>query len=193
MAYPDRRTSLLQSKPTPADSRLKKASMPEQTGLYHFTNHHKGGRGNGQKIQHDTRTSTHLASEGCNTLLTYCYASKVTSDTSSTPTVRHHNLHLDYVSVGCFDSQMMDLLVYHPISRPWQELGRSESGSAMNADAGSPLEKWERETIRDQAWNGVAGIYGVSPASSPDIVLIHESSGLVKEGGSDKTQLKSLL
>jgi hypothetical protein len=63
----------------------------------------------------------------------------------------------------------------------------------MNADAGSPLERWERETIRDQAWNGVAGIYGVPPASSPNIVLVHEWSRPVKEGGNDKSQLKSLL
>jgi hypothetical protein len=192
MAYPDRRTSSLQSKPTPADSRLKEPSIPEQTGLCRFTNHHKGGCGNGRKIQNDTRTSTHLASEDCNTLPAYCSAGKVASEASSTPAVRHHHLHLD-VSIGYFDSQMMDLLGYHPISRPWQELGHSESGSAMSADAGSPLEKWERETIRDQAWNGVAGVYGVSPARSPDIVLAYEWSGPVKEGGSDKTQLKSLL
>jgi hypothetical protein len=167
--------------------------MPEQTGLYRFTNHHKVGRGNGRKMQHDTRAATHLASEGCNTLPAYCHVGEVTSEPLSTPTVRHHHLHLGDVPVGYFDDQLMDLLVYHPISRPWQELGRSESGSAMNADASSPLEKWERETIRDQAWNGVAGIYGRPPASGPDIVLVHEWSGPVKEGGSDKTQLKSLL
>jgi hypothetical protein len=192
MACPDRRTSSLQSKATLADSRLKCPPMPEQTGLCLFTNH-KGGRGNGRNIQRDTRTSTHLAAEGCNTLPAYCYAGKVTSETSSTSTVRHHHLHLDDVSVGCFDNQMMDLLVYHPISRPWQELTRSESGSAMNADVGSPLERWERETLRDQAWNGVAGIYGGPPAGSPDIVLVHEWNGPVKGFGSDKIQPRSLL
>jgi hypothetical protein len=167
--------------------------VSEQTSLCRSTNHHKIGRGNGRKMQHDTRASTHLASKGCDTVPAYCHAGEVTRETLSTPTVRHHHLHFGDVSVECFDNQMMDLLVYHPISRPWQELGRSESGSTMNVDASSPLEKWERETIRDQAWNGVAGIYGGPPASSPDIVLVHEWSGLVKEGGSDKTQLKSVL
>ena len=166
--------------------------MPEQAGLCRFTNHHKESRGNSRKIQHDTGTSTHLASEGCDTRPASCYAGMVTSEASSTPTMRHH-LHLGDVSAGYSDNQIMDLVVYHPISRPWQELGRSESGSAMNAVAGSPLERWERESIRDQAWNGVAGIYGVPDADSSNTGLLHEWSGPVKEGGSDKGQLKSRL
>src|SRR5438046_1341096 len=178
MAYPNRRISLVQPKAALADSRSKSPLMPEQTGLCRFTNHHKEGHGNSRKMQHHTGTSTHQPSEACDALPAYSYAGMVTSEVSSTPTMRHH-LHLGDVSVGYSDNQIMDLVVYHPISRPWQELGRSESGSAMNAVAGSPLERWERESIRDQAWNGVAGIYGGPDADRSNTGLLHEWRGQI--------------
>ncbi|MCJ1241566.1 hypothetical protein MMC14_009572, partial [Varicellaria rhodocarpa] len=54
-------------------------------------------------------------------------------------------------------SQSGNSAAYQPIPRPWKD---PNAGRTTKARSGtSPMERWQAESIRDQAWNGVAGAY----------------------------------
>jgi hypothetical protein len=103
-----------------------------------------------------------------------------------------HLFHPGDVPIRDIHRQMTDQLEYRPVCRPGQKVGSSESGGSMRAASGLPMERWERETSRDQAWNAVARIYGANPESSSDIHLVQGWMDFM-ESGSDNTQLNSLL
>jgi hypothetical protein len=193
MTDSDHRTSSLPSKATTANSKLKRPSIHDQVGLCHLTNHPKASSRNDQTIQHDTTAYKHPAPDRCNPLLVPRQAGKVANEYCSTSNVLPHHLCSVVVPLGYVDSQLTGLSAYRPVDRPGQELGCSESRSTMGAAAISPMERWERETIRDQAWNAVARIHGHHPESSPDINLVQGWMDFLEEIGSGETQLKSFL
>jgi hypothetical protein len=193
MTDSDHRTSSPPSKARTASSKSKRPSIPDQMGLCHLTNHPKASSHNDRTVQHGMTTYQHSTPERYNTLPAPRQSGKVANEYCSTSSVLPDHLCSVVVPVVPVDSQLTGLSAYHPIDRPGQELGCSESRSTMGAAAISPIERWERETIRDQAWNAVAQIHGHHPKSSPDIDLVQGWRDFLEEIGSDETRPKSFL
>jgi hypothetical protein len=81
----------------------------------------------------------------------------VSTPTTTTP----HQPHPNITSPKAVKPQMTAdaQQSYHPVPRPWQEARRCPPGTRTRntADGFAPMERWEQESLSDQAWNQVAG------------------------------------
>jgi hypothetical protein len=186
-------TSSPPSKAAIVHSRLNTPSTPDQMGLCHLTSNPKASSRNDRTIPHTIPGCKHPAPEHCNTLPAPRQVGKVTNEYSSTSIELPRHPCSVVTPVGYVDSQLTLSPAYRPIIRPGKEHGCSEDRTTISAATISPMERWERETIRDQAWNAVARIHGHHPESSPDIDLVEGWMDFLEEIGSGETQLKSFL
>jgi len=50
------------------------------------------------------------------------------------------------------------------------------------------MRRWEWESVRDQAWNGVAGVYGDYVENNQQMGRVCDWSVLVEEGSADENE-----
>jgi hypothetical protein len=80
---------------------------------------------------------------------------------------------------------------YQLVDRPWQAVDRSKPDNQFGTSADrSPMQRWGSETVRQQAWNGVAAVQEGSPTKAGNA---RSSGGWSTQGhlGSERQQSSS--
>jgi hypothetical protein len=160
----------------------------QSTGNLEASNSNSSG--NGRDMQHDTIVRTLPSVKGCRSFPASQRVDEARSEyTSMVPTVpmRPHNLHSTVVPDGFVNQHTRTLLAYHPITRPRREADHPDC-RIVNAANVQPMKRWERGSVRDQAWNGVAGVYGDYVENSQQMGRVCDWSVLVEEGSADENE-----
>jgi hypothetical protein len=75
---------------------------------------------------------------------------------SFTTTMSHTQSYSSGLSDGISRNKVIAVPKFYAHSRPWQE---AAGPAVMSVTGVSPMERWEREAIKEQPWNKVSGVY----------------------------------
>ncbi|KAH0538542.1 hypothetical protein FGG08_004875 [Glutinoglossum americanum] len=115
--------------------------------------------GNGRPTQYHNTASTLPALKGYKPTPARQQTKAAISEHSSTQAqMRPHRPHSAAALAEPAGTQTATLK-YHSTPRPWREARHPANMSTISQANPSPMERWEREGIRDQPWNGVIGVY----------------------------------
>jgi hypothetical protein len=136
-----------------ASNRLARAN---ETAIVQPSSSSKAGTGNDRIKQHNCSGSTLPALNRLKPSPTHRQTGTATSESSSLAIGGIHHRQSGVIPVGSLNIEIMVLLA--PITRHRQDADRAASRGAVNAANASPIERLELESIKDQAWHGMAGI-----------------------------------
>jgi len=56
------------------------------------------------------------------------------------------------------EAQVSGRATFQPILRPWEH-GTDNSNTSGATNGATPMERWQNESIQEQPWNGIQGVY----------------------------------
>lgn len=80
-------------------------------------------------------------------------------DRASVETATSSDVNSALLSARTADTRAAAPFMYFSVRRPWQEANAAASSSSTSVTGASPMERWRRETVREQPWNGAIGIH----------------------------------